>query len=890
MKSKFTLKSLKIIAGSFILLFAFTAGAQTYDKDYQDGRLYFKYKDNVEVNIPVNADRSVDLDKAPILNSLKSDFNIEAVSRPYDFANDPKLLKTFMIEFEPYEDIEEIMAELQLNNELEYVERVPYKTINYQPNDSLYNLVNGPANWNWHWDLINAEGAWDLSQGSADINVAVVDNAVWVDHPDLTDKVVAQRDTYYNNGNANPPGSGDPGAWSHGTHVSGLSAGSSDNGIGIASIGFNVSLIAVKAANNSNPNGIYGYPGIQWAANNGADIINMSWGGGGYSQTEQNIVTSIYNQGIILFAAAGNDNNAANHYPSSYDNVISVASVDYNDIKSSFSSYNTTVDISAPGGSNSPGPSGLLSTYYSEETMGYYDAIYGTSMASPVAAGLGALILSVNPDLTPDQVEEILEETSVDIDAINPDYAGMLGAGRIDAYQAILNTPFEPTADFMTPVTTIKPGHVVDFTSMSTGVPDSYAWVFEGAATSSSSDENPTGIEYLTEGTWDVSLTVTNEFGTDVLLMEDYITVTWDPAPWVVFSSDDSSTCVFDAVTFSDLTLYNPTEWLWEFDPATVSFLDGTDETSQNPVVQFEKEGWYSVSLTATNENGTSENTLENMIYAQGLELNFTEDFETGETGNFTLMANEKANISIDKRASNNESTYGLHFQGNTEIGGWTGNPGSTTPEQAWEENTEFHSMASNCNVDATGVNAVALSLDLRQTYSIANKGSWFRVLINDEPVSDFTGTENFNPETNEDPFVTRVFNLSEYANGYFDIKFQAACYLSDRFFQEGDNAFVDNIAIYNSVGTEENLSNNAGMILYPVPANEFVNVSVAGFENDYSIAIFNTMGQLVHQQENISAFNNHLNTLNISNLNNGVYMIKAFNENEEVVKRLIIQ
>ncbi len=263
-----------------------------------------------------------------------------------------------------------------------------------------------------------------------------------VDHPDLADKIVLQRDTYYNDDDANPPGTGDLDAWSHGTHVSGLVAAATDNNLGVAGIGFNVSLIAVKSGNNTNPNGVYGYPGIQWAANNGADIINMSWGGSGYSQSEQNIITAIHNMGVVMFAAAGNDNSQTPHYPSNYDHVISIASIDNDDEKSSFSNYNLGVDLSSPGGSCSPGPSGVLSTYFNETSMGYYDYIYGTSMASPVAAGLGALVLSVNPDLTTEEVEDIMKSTAVNIDDINPDYAGKLGAGRIDAYQAVFKYTF----------------------------------------------------------------------------------------------------------------------------------------------------------------------------------------------------------------------------------------------------------------------------------------------------------------------------------------------------------------------------------------------------------------------------------------------------------------
>lgn len=871
-----------------LLIFSNVLIAQTFNPDYQDGKIYYKYKDNVVVNIPVNSDRSVDLDHVPMLDELRSKYSIEAMSRPFDFNNDPKLLRTFMLEFEDYKEIKNIINDLSINPDLEFVEMVPYSQIYFKPNDSLYNLLNGPSNWNWHLDLINAEGAWDITQGSADINVAVVDNAVWVDHPDLADKIVAQRDTQRDTNDANPPGTGDLDAWSHGTHVSGLVAASTNNEIGVAGIGFNVSLIAVKAANNGNPNGVYGYPGIQWAANNGADVINMSWGGPGYSQANQNLITAIYNTGIVLFAAAGNDNSSSAHYPSAYQNVISVASINYNDIKSSFSNYGFSVDISSPGGSSTPGPNGVLSTYYNETSMGFYDYIFGTSMASPVAAGLGGLVLSVNPDLTPDDVEDILKNTAVDIDDINPNYAGQLGAGRIDAYEAVKNTPFAPEADFSTPVTVIMPGTSINFTDHSVGVPDDWNWSFEGGSPSSSSNQNPTGITYNSTGTFEVSLTVTNSYGSDELVMYDYITVTNTPSPYVDFNADNTMVCLLESISFTDLSLYDPTSWLWSFDPSTVSFIDGTSETSQNPVVQFESPGYYTVTLSATNQHGTSELSMDDYVFIQGIDLPFSEDFESGESMYFTLIPNEKANIAINKRGAAPGGEYGLHFTGNTAFGGWSGGGTNTTPDQAWGDNLEFNSFAVDCKVDATGVSALALSLDLRQTYSLGPKTSWFRVLADGTPMNDFDGIINFNPETNEDPFVTKVFDLSDFANSYFSLHLNASCYLFDMFFEMGDNVFVDNIGIYNFTGTDENNVDKLSLILYPVPADDFVNLSLNNGIGDYKLRILNIQGQEIYSEEAYAEADNTLIQIDISDYSEGIYLINIISEKGIINKKLI--
>ena len=252
--ASFTAKSMLMLF-VLVLFSGMNIFSQTFDKNYQDGRLYFKFKDNVSLDIAVRSDYSVDFSEIPFISALQSQYRLKEMTRPYYLNNDHKLLRTFMLEIEDFDKINEVIQKLGIEQDLEYVEKVPMDYIHYVPNDSLYNLYNGPNNWNWHLDVIQAEQAWNISKGSSDIKVAIVDNAVWVEHPDLADKIILQRDTYYNTNNANPPASGDPFDWSHGTHCAGLTAAISDNGIGVASIGYNISIIAVKAANNSNANG-----------------------------------------------------------------------------------------------------------------------------------------------------------------------------------------------------------------------------------------------------------------------------------------------------------------------------------------------------------------------------------------------------------------------------------------------------------------------------------------------------------------------------------------------------------------------------------------------------------------------------------------------------------
>jgi subtilisin family serine protease len=829
---------------------------------------------------------------APFFQDIFANYEVESMSRPLDCFNDPKLLKTFLLSFKDHFVLNQVIEILEAKPEIEYAEKVNIYYTEYSPNDSLYNLVNGPSNWNWHLDVIQAEQAWDVTKGSEDIVVAIVDNAIWSAHPDLADKIIAQRDVIHNVNNSSPPNQGNAGDWSHGTHCSGLATAITDNEIGVAGIGFNTSIIAVKAANNSQANGIYMYQGVSWANQQLPDIISMSFGGSNYSGTEQNLVNAGHNNGIIYVAAAGNDNNTLAHYPSNYANVISVAATDENDGKADFSNYNPTVDVSAPGGSGIPGPGGLLSTTWDNTSMGYYDYYGGTSMACPVVAGLASLIRTINPEITPEDVEMVLESSCDNIDAQNPDYIGMLGAGRINAYKAVMATPYQPDAQFETPIYVVTPGTSLDFSDMSMGIPDTWSWTFEGGSPSSSTDQNPTGVNYNAAGTYDVTLTVENNYGTSTLTLEDYVTVTNTPTPFVIFSVSDTMPCIYNAVQFEDLSVYDPTAWLWEFTPSTVQFVNGSDETWQNPEVEFISPGTYTISVTATNVNGENTMVFEDFIMAAGMELPYNEDFNLGEVSTLELMANENAMIKVDKRAANGEG-FGLHFSGGGSLSGWSGGPTNTTPEQAWEQNISFQSSASVCNVDATGFAGVYLLFDLRQTFSLGNTLSYFRVMVDGvDQVADANGITNFNPETNEDPFVNREFNLSDYAGSTFSLSFEASCRLVDYFFAEGDNVFIDNIEIIGSmVGVDELVEIPFDFVsVYPNPAQGVMNFDYfSNAEGVIEVSLTSVSGQTVFSDQINAPEGKFSQEIDISNIKKGVYVFSLKSQNGVSTKKIIV-
>lgn len=415
-----------------------------------------------------------------------------------------------------------------------YAEKAPLFKIFFTPNDPEY---NSSPNHRWFLDVIQAPKAWDIQKGNPNIKVAVLDNAIDVDHPDLKSKIVAKIDLADHDDDPTPPKQDME--WTHGTHVSGLVGGATDNGVGIASIGFNISLMAVKISSDSS-NGShmsYGYQGIVWAADHGANVISMSWGGPGYFQTGQNVVNYAYNKGCVLIGAAGNDGNTSALYPAGYHHVISVASTNSDDSKSSFSQYGTSIDVCSPGGSNSRGY-GIFSTVdYATSKYGY---MQGTSMATPIVSGLAGLMLSEDSTLTPEKLTAILKATCDNIDANNPGFAGLLGAGRIDAFKAItavkdsmaLHTVI---ANFKASSVSIPEGNEVSFTDLSSGNPTSWYWTFEGGVPSHSTLQNPSNIKYATAGSYKVSLTVSDgtksntETKTNFIIVYPLVSGAWLP-------------------------------------------------------------------------------------------------------------------------------------------------------------------------------------------------------------------------------------------------------------------------------------------------------------------------------------------------------------------------
>lgn len=504
--------------------------AQNVHPHFYDGNIYLR-----TAKYPLLGDnsRKVNLEQAGFITAdMVSEFGITEIEKPFWRAKSIDIQTIYLLKFTEAEKVYDLIRQLQDSEFIEYAEQVPIHKTTLTPNDLGANNSNGGQ---WYLHRIKAQAAWDISTGSSAITVAIVDDAVKADHPDLAPSIWVNTDEIPNN-NIDDDGNGyvddvngydvadddnivlpNIAAMSHGTHVAGISGAATNNGVGIASIGYNLKIIPVKSSNQQSVV-TNGYDGIIYAADVGADVINMSWGGSGGGQTGQNIINYAVNRGCIMVAAAGNDNVTTAFYPANYTNVISVASTTTTDAKSSFSNYGNWIDISAPG-------SAIRSTYITSAGGNTYANLQGTSMASPLVAGLCGLMLSLNPNLTRPQLENCLYTTA---DPVTSN-TNQMGAGRIDAegaMQCVLATVAAPPVSVINSnVSSGCAGSSVQFQGGSSGGPaTSYQWSFPGGNPATSTLQNPV-VTYANNGTYSVTLVTTNSFGTDTETATNLITI-----------------------------------------------------------------------------------------------------------------------------------------------------------------------------------------------------------------------------------------------------------------------------------------------------------------------------------------------------------------------------
>lgn len=402
MSTTITLKTILILAISFNLHSFFAQDVQ--------GKVWVTV-DDLSI-LPKTNSKGEFTSSSTSFQRVVNQFDITGVHLAFPASRNRELQKVYEIECNCNQAVLSAAIEKSIPG-LSHPEIAPSIELLYEPDD--YNSYFTP---DYALDLINAKGAWDLSTGDTNIVVGVSDANFDVNHTELVGKIL-----YVEPGMTNPN-------INHGTAVAITVAGNSNNGFGKSSIGFNSRLKLYTM----------GYNQILQACYDGVKVINMSWASGCSSNDYcQSVIDEIYSNGVILVASAGNGGTCGGPtnlvYPSAYNHVISVTSIGSDDSHEKYNSstgtyvthqHNATVDISAPGYT--------VPVCISGNNFNYLN---GTSFASPFVSGTIALMLDVNPCLNPDDVEFILKQSSTNIDAINPNYIGIIGAGRLNAAAAV---------------------------------------------------------------------------------------------------------------------------------------------------------------------------------------------------------------------------------------------------------------------------------------------------------------------------------------------------------------------------------------------------------------------------------------------------------------------
>jgi subtilisin family serine protease len=389
------------------------------------------YKNVIEVTTAI--EHSINLSNA----------TLEYINKPFQSKAIGDFSAFYRISFK-VKNKEQLVSELFKIAGFERIEKVIQYQFFHFPNDPKFTVS---ADTMWHLYKIKAQAAWNLSRGSDSVVIAVIDDNFEITHPDLQPNIfinpleipndnidndingiiddVNGADLSNNTGN---PFINDPN-FIHGTRTSGCASASTNNGIGIASIGYSCKILPVKCTDNFNYVS-HGLEAMFYAASMPqVQVVNMSWGFETFSQTMQDIIDSAmsYKDNKIVFvAAAGNTSDSLYIYPAACNNVIAVGATDKFDSRTSFSKFGSWVDIAAPGRAIY---TTTLNSKYGGNSSGFQ--ISGTSYSSPLVAGTVGLMYAINKDLTFNEVLQCLEDGG---DSINSDF--MIGK-RLNAYKSI---------------------------------------------------------------------------------------------------------------------------------------------------------------------------------------------------------------------------------------------------------------------------------------------------------------------------------------------------------------------------------------------------------------------------------------------------------------------
>lgn len=458
--------------------------------------------------------------------------------------------------------------------------------------------------------------------------------------------------------------------------------------------------------------------------------------------------------------------------------------------------------------------------------------------------------------------------------------AGTYGRGlwTSDMYHAA------PEVDFSVDMQTVPPACPVSFSDLTSGVPTSWEWTFEGGTPATSNEPDPSGITWDTPGSYTVTLTVSNEFGTDTKVMEDYITVDEALMPEVDFAASQNAICGGEVVYFTDLTLYCPTSWEWSFEPDDVEFVEGTSATSENPAVLFLSNINYSVMLTATSTNGTSSLQKEAFILGGGYTMPFSADFSDGFAAQNWVIENPDS-----------KKTWQI-----TEPD-WS--PGGA--KAAYMNFFAYTSINQRDNLISPALNLAGLEdpylkFDYAYTYRFSLYDSliikistdcgenWQRIYANGpdgngafetaEPL-----TTSFNPSTPEEWCGAGYgaecveISLADFVDAQ-NVKF-----MFQGMNKFGNNLYITNIEVTSPTAVSEPVGSDKNFSVHPNPNNGVFTITSRNDE-DYSVQIFNSHGQLIRSE-------NHTGNAVIRlEQGTGMYYVRIRTKTSSTIEKVVIR
>lgn len=345
-------------------------------------------------------------------------------------------------------NVEEMVYVLSRNPDVEFAEPNYVIQVTAWPNDMLFNYQyalnnsgqqigsSGPTGKSGA--DVKATSAWEETKGEGETIIAIIDTGVDMEHPDIKNKIKSRGKDFVNDDDDATDDNG------HGTHVAGIAAADTNNSEGIAGVSWNCKILPAKAIDQDGSGWDYDVAdGIRWAADNGADVINLSAGQDTPSMTLEQALSYAYDKNVVIVAAAGNDGLAV-YYPAAYDDYcLAVAATNYNDERVTFgntngdweSNYGPEIDVAAPG----ERIVSLVPTWYFGPGSFPYGWGYGTSAAAPHVAGLAALIKSIKPHLKPAEIMNVIRYATDDVNSSSyPGKDDYLGYGRINMEKALI--------------------------------------------------------------------------------------------------------------------------------------------------------------------------------------------------------------------------------------------------------------------------------------------------------------------------------------------------------------------------------------------------------------------------------------------------------------------